>query len=183
MHEAPKSHTKSSEFAFSTVSQWSKLVAKGYRSWHHVGYGVGDRQTEWLLEPGVTAATLPDRVDATYWFIGVGERMEHSLCALDFMLGVFDKAQCRCGGQRLASAELRLARASNALPPMSDYNAFEVPEVGMQHRNDNVDTETIRMIQSSIHLDNLLHSHAVIKLQKLLLRIERERHVDLLSCW
>uniref|UniRef100_A0A7S0J1P7 Sulfotransferase n=1 Tax=Calcidiscus leptoporus TaxID=127549 RepID=A0A7S0J1P7_9EUKA len=160
-------------FSFKTMKEWAANVGKEKTSWQDVGYGYGDQQTSWLLGSKVNFTNIVPKFDANYWFVGVVERMWHSLCALDYMLGAFERAKCHCGAPGApATSASKSGRRSLAYAH------------GVQTVNDVFDTETLKVIQSSIHLDEILFAHAVTRLSQLLLQIEAHNPgLQLVKCY
>ena len=109
--------------------------------------------------------------------------MWHSLCALDFLLGVLNREECTCGAATPGWSRAAPRPASPLMPPPPPVPRH--PSKWVQPANDVLDTDTFnKLIESTLRLDNILFAHAMLRLRKLLMRIETEvRGADLLNCF
>ena len=99
--------------------------------------------------------------------MGVVERMWHSLCAMDYLIGMLDKRACDCDAPPAVRGAIHGADTAR----------------GVQEAADVLDTGVLKQVDASLHLDRLLYAHATLRLHAVLQAMREGAGVDLLRCF
>lgn len=112
------------------------------------------------------AANLKRALRADYFFVGLTEWMWHSLCVLDYRMGVFDGATCDCKNSSAAMPFVKNPIRPNQQPVQVLYTSAQM-----------------KRAQALLRHDALLYAAALQNLRESVEEVERETGVDLLQCF
>lgn len=158
------------------------------------GYNVMEMQAHHLLphtKPddrssvfAVKANEVESFLARSYFFVGVSDWFFHSMCALEYKLGLFQPRECNCAPA--GSAPRRLDAASRAKPVSGatpSYTAVASNVHSEIDANVTYSSAQLHQLNALLRMDGVLYSAAIARLLQLLLEIQKTHHVDLMSCF
>jgi len=132
------------------------------------GYNLRNSQASRLLPRlNMSLTEIPFFLQKTYFFIGITDYYWHSLCALDFLLGIFNTTSCDCDVQN--SMKEGIPHANNAARHTDKYKY-------------NYTLDQLSLVLSMTDLDEVIYSASLLRLISLLGEVEEKKGVTLLSC-